>query len=341
MGDSDRVVCGNDPTDREQALTEENARLLEELERAYLQMESYLLASQEEADVAYRELERKNRQLERRLQELEETHTELREAERQLIHSERLAAMGQLAASIVHELRTPLTIIQGNIELFLMDMGQRDEEAERELLNLVLEQCGRLSGLVENTLSFSRRQEIRATSVEVNGVLEDLLNFLRNVKGKGVEVQTEFQLGLPRLRGDPNHLQQVFMNLILNALDAMEGRGSLQITTGLTKMGDVLQTQMDACPYVLALEVGEERMNDRVVYVEIRDEGRGISEKHLERIFEPFYTTKEKGKGTGLGLAICRSILEKYGGNILVASREGEGVRTNVLLPVGAAKIGR
>jgi len=339
MGGFDRTVCGSYQTEHEQALAEENERLLEELEGAYLHMERYLVASRDEADIAYRELERKNRQLEQRLLELEKAHAELREAERQLIHSERLAAMGQLAASIVHELRNPLTVIQGNIELFLMGMGEKDGAAQREVLDLVLEECGRLSGLLENILSFSRRQEIRASSVEVNGVLEDLLSFLRNVKGKGVEVQTGFELGLPRLRGDPNHLQQVFMNLILNAFDAMEDRGRLQITSGLAKMDEVLRGRVDLCPHVFALEVDEKSTGDRVVQVEICDEGPGISEAHLGRIFEPFYTTKEKGTGTGLGLAICRSIVEKYGGNILVASREGEGVRTSVLLPVGAAKI--
>jgi len=309
-----------------------DAGLLEELENAYLQMETYLVASREEADVAYRELERKNRQLEERLSELAQAHAELREAERQLVHSERLAAMGQLAASIVHELRNPLTIIQGRIQLLRMSDGS-DEESGRKTFDLVLDQCERLSGLVDNILSFSRRQEIRVRSVQVNDVLQDLLNFLRDVKGKGVEIHTEFALELPVLRGDPNQLQQVFMNLILNAFDAMEDRGRLRISTRLTEMSAVMPEQVDSRPYVFAFDTEKMALAGRVVQVEILDEGSGISQDHLARIFEPFYTTKEEGLGTGLGLAICRSIVEKCEGNILIASREGEGSRASVFLP--------
>ena len=335
MGDSERDNAADretGQTERERALAEKNVRLLEELESAYLQMEAYLMASQEEADVAYRELERKNRQLERRLLELEQTHAELREAERQLVHSERLAAMGQLAASIVHELRNPLTIIRGRIQLLLMSK-KRDEEIKRKTLGIVLEQSERLADLVSNILSFSRKQEIRVRPVQINTVLDDLLTFLLGVKGKRIEIHTDFVTDLPLLRGDPNQLQQVFMNLILNAFDAMKGEGTLNIATSLTDMASVVSSINASRSHVLAFDPDQMPMKEHLILVEISDEGPGIPESHLQRIFEAFYTTKEEGAGTGLGLAICRSIVEKYEGNILITSSMGAGSIASVLLP--------
>lgn len=234
----------------------------------------------------------------------------------------------------VHELRNPLTAIRGHIDLFIMHISETHEESEWKRLSMALEQCGRLSGLVDNILSFSRRQESRVSSVHINTVLDDLLSFLRGVKGKSVEIHTGFAADLPLLRGDPNQLQQVFMNLILNALDAMKRRGTLTIATSLSDISSVLSEKIDSRPYVLALDPDKMPPQERQILVEILDDGPGIPESCLRRIFEPFFTTKKEGAGTGLGLAICRSIVEKYGGNILITSSVGEGSTASVFLPV-------
>lgn len=267
-----------------------------------------------------------------RSKQLETALQDVGEAQEQLVHSERLAAMGQLAASIVHELRNPLHIIRGRVQLFL-SLGDENEELKRKTVNVALEQCDRLAGLVNNILSFSRKQESEARAVQINTVMENLLEFLQGVRGKRVEIHTEFAPDLPDLCADPNELEQVFMNLIINAFDALEDEGALRISTGLMAMSAVLSERVAGRPHVLAFRPEEMAVQGDLILVEISDEGPGISEDNLQRIFEPFFTTKGESSGTGLGLAICRGIVEKYGGNILMTSREGDGVSVCVLLP--------
>ena len=319
-------------------LSLENSRLLEELESVYQQLEVQLTTSREEARVTYDELERKNRLLERQLVELKQAYREVKEAETKVIRSSRLAAMGELAASIVHEINNPLTVIQGRVELMLL---QGDLEPHQlESLHAVLDQNRRLENLVHNVLSFSRSQSAQPQLIDINALLKEVLSLLGDLKKQAARIETALGESLPQVYTDPGPLQQVFMNLFLNAMDAKPKDGSLNVRTSLTKCSSVLQREKAlGRPHVLALKRDDEsEREDPMISVEISDQGIGIPEDTLQKIFEAFFTTKPKGKGTGLGLSISKTILEKCGGNILAASRAGEGTTFCVFLPVWKEK---
>lgn len=322
------------PNEREEDLSLENRRLLEELELAYRQLEFHLTSSKQEARVTYNELERKNRQLEQQLAELEQAYRELKEAENQVIRSARLAAMGELAASIVHEINNPLGAIYGIIELMLLQ-GDLDA-SQRKSLNIVLGETEGLARLARDVLSFSRRQIVQGQLVDINDLLEDVLSFLGEVK-KNVEIEVTFDQALPQVSADPGQLQQVFMNLLLNASDAMPEGGRVDVHTTSTDLPSILSRERTlGRPYALASGKEEESKgrDGPLVCVDISDQGDGISEDKLSKIFDAFFTTKGEKEGTGLGLSICRTIIGRCGGDILVASKVGEGSTFSVFLPV-------
>lgn len=322
-------------------LVAENEFLLNELQVAYRQMEALLVESKEEADVTYKELQEKNRRLEKQLNELQKAHQELKEAQSQLVHSQRLAAMGQLAASIVHEIKNPLTVIHSNIDFLLMAREHNDFELRR--LNPVLQASKRLKELVENILSFSRKQVAKISPTDINSVLEDLLSFLGKVKDKNIRTETAFDENIPKVYVDPNQIQQVFMNLIMNGFDAMPKGGLLSITTKAVERALIFNPTNRGLKYALPLDDWEELSKEvgHFICVEISDSGGGIPKEKLRNIFEPFFTTKEEGKGTGLGLTICRSIIENYEGNIAVSSKIGEGSTFSVFLPIRSEPLNR
>ena len=324
-----------EPTDRDivrrmEELSRENARLLDELEQVYLQMESYISSSTYETDIAYGELERKNRELEERLRDLEQTHQRLKETQNQLVHAERLSAMGQLAATLVHEIKNPLAIIFGRIELMLM--SKRYDERD---LRTMQRECMRLSELSDNILYFCRRQAAEYRLISVNGVLEDLIRFLEVVKKNEVTIETAFDRRIALVYADSGQLEQIFLNLIVNAFDAMDGSGRLNIITRMADFSSIIEAEQAARrPYVLSLEVDQRAEQETgQVCVEISDEGTGIPEKQLKDIFEAFFSTKAEGKGTGLGLSISRTIVEHHKGNLMVASEYGKGATFRVFLP--------
>jgi len=322
------------PNEREEDLSLENSRLLEELELVYQQLEFHLTTSKEEVRVTYNELERKNRQLEQQLAELRQAYRELKEAENQVIRSSRLAAMGELAASIVHEIKNPLTVIQGRIDLMLFQ-GEFDADQQKSL-NVVLGQTKRLAGLVDNVLSFSRKQIVQRQIIDINDLVRDVLSLLGELK-KGVEIEVAFDQALPQVCADPGQLQQIFMNFLMNAFDAMPQGGRVDVRTASMDLSSILSKERaSGRPYTLALGKQEERWggNGPLVCVEVSDQGVGIPEENLRKIFEAFFTTKGENEGTGLGLSICTTIVERCGGNIMAASRAGEGTTFSVLLPI-------
>ena len=326
------------PNPRNKNISLENSRLLKELESVYQQLEVQLTTSREEARVTYDELELKNRLLERQLVELKQAYREVKEAENKVIRSSRLAAMGELAASIVHEINNPLTVIQGRVELMLMqgDLAPHQQES----LHAVLDQNKRLGNLVHNVLSFSRSQPTQPQLIDINDLLKEVLSLLGDLKKQAATIETAMDESLPQVYTDPGPLQQVFMNLFLNAMDAKPKKGSLNVRTSLTKCSSILQREKAlGRPHVLALERHDESEREApMISVEISDQGTGIPEDTLHKIFRAFFTTKPKDKGTGLGLSISKTILERCGGNILAASRAGEGTTFCVFLPVGKEK---
>ena len=247
------------------------------------------------------------RDSQRQLEKLLSVLDELSRTQAQLVHSEKLASLGVLAGGVAHEINNPLMVILGRTELTLMDEGIVSEA--RENLDTIRQETERIADIVHSLLTFSRksRQE-KIEDISVNDVLERTLMLSEHQLTLGnVRVTKELDLDLPEIRTNPGQLQQVFMNLIINAHHAMPDGGELTIRTS-------------ALP------------EDRV-FIEIEDTGCGISPESLDRVFDPFFTTKEEGKGTGLGLSVSRNIVESQGGNIGVQSTVGVGTVFRVVLP--------
>jgi signal transduction histidine kinase/putative methionine-R-sulfoxide reductase with GAF domain len=243
-------------------------------------------------------------------QELEEGIEAQRLAEERLIRSARLAAIGEMAAAIAHELNNPLTTVTGFTELILESMSE--DSPEFEDLTLVLEEAQRSRSVVRRLLDFSRQGEIMKVEADVNEVISMALALIHHIaQTSGIEIRVEMWDDLPLISIDRNQIQQVFLNLIHNAIQAMPNGGEL-----------LLQTLLEN------LEDGE------WVAVIVKDTGVGISKEDLDKVFEPFFTTKPSGEGTGLGLSVSYSIVSGHGGHIDVESKKGKGSTFTVWLPV-------
>jgi two-component system NtrC family sensor kinase len=231
--------------------------------------------------------------------------------QQQLIQSEKLSAIGELISGIAHELNNPLTGVMGYSQLLQLreDLDERAKENLLKINNLAL----RCQKIVQNLLSFARKQKPERTLCDINEVLEktvDLRSYELQVNN--IEISRELDRNLPRTIADAHQLQQVFLNVITNAEQAMlEAHGKGRLT---------IRTRAD-------------NQNSRIV-VQVIDDGPGIPENYLTRIFDPFFTTKDVGKGTGLGLSLSYGIIKEHGGNIYARSRLGKGSTFVIELPI-------
>jgi two-component system NtrC family sensor kinase len=247
-------------------------------------------------------------QLEKSHKELQLSHQELEQAQTQLIRNEKLAALGQLSAGVAHEINNPLGTI--TIYSHLLLKALEPEDPRREDVALIVSEANRAKEIVQGLLSFARETKLRPGPTDVNEVLEDVLTLVVNQSlFHNIKIAKSFSPGIPTLIADGTQLKQVFLNIILNAAQAMEGKGKLSIATFVEK--------------------------DRVK-VKIGDTGPGIPPEIVGRLFSPFFTTKEKG--TGLGLAISYGIMERHGGTIDVQTKLGKGTTFIVSLPISAGE---
>jgi two-component system NtrC family sensor kinase len=228
----------------------------------------------------------------------------------QLTRSERLAAAGRLAAGIAHEINNPLTGVLTFSHMLLRDTPPGSQQ--REDLQAIIDATTRCRDVVRGMLNFSRQNEPQKDPCQINTVMTESLRLTRNqALVHGIKVVEEFAPDLPEAVLDPHQIQEVAVNAILNAIDAMGEGGTLTIRTGggSDNLG----------PYV---------------WFSIGDTGCGISIENLEHVFDPFFTTKPAGKGTGLGLAISYGIVTEHDGDINIESKEGEGTTVRVRLPL-------
>jgi signal transduction histidine kinase/HAMP domain-containing protein len=259
------------------------------------------------------------RSLERTNLELENALRTLKETQAQLIQVEKMAAVGQLAAGVAHELNNPLGGILGYSQFALEKMsqkpvsqfGEQDTADFLQYLKDIEQQTKRCRSIIQNLLKFSRasrKEEFEPT--DVNQVVKETLAFIRHqVEKSKVKLVVRLDGSLPMVKGHASQLQQVFTNLILNGVQAMPGGGTLTVSTG---MG------------------GEAEM----IEVAFTDTGVGIPKHSLDKIFEPFFSTKKVGEGTGLGLSVSYGLIKNHGGEIKVESKDNEGTTFSVLLPV-------
>ncbi|HEX4562440.1 MAG TPA: ATP-binding protein [Gemmatimonadales bacterium] len=236
--------------------------------------------------------------------------TEWREAQHRLAQTEKLAAIGQLAAGVMHEINNPLATILACAEaLKLRDDGSTRGDEYLEIIDKEVQRCRRI---IDRLLDFSRPRTGEKRVVDINDVIEQTLFLLKHhERFKRMAVTREFTAGLPNIPADPERLIQSFMALLLNAMDAMNSRGTLTVRSGMNP------------------ERGDELL------VEFIDRGVGIKKEELSKIFEPFFTTKPQGRGTGLGLSICYGIIADHRGRIEVESQIGIGSTFKVFLPIG------
>ncbi len=236
----------------------------------------------------------------------------------QMKERDRLAALGEMAAGLAHEIRNPLAAIQGAIQLLLPQGGARGQDREgAEFLGIIADEVRRLNGVVTQFLDYSRPVRAALAPGDVNEILRKTMALLQADIPERVQLTVELAEDLPRVSCDPEQLRQVFLNLALNAVQAMPQGGELRIGTRLARDE-------------VALWRDTPRRGD-LVEVRFRDTGPGIPEEAREHIFVPFFTTKEKGNG--LGLAICQRIVKSHGGTIGVRSAPGEGAEFVIALP--------
>jgi two-component system, NtrC family, sensor kinase len=265
------------------------------------------------------EIMRQNRMLESRVKEatseLRSRNLELFQAQDELRRANRLATAGQVAAMLAHDLGSPLSSISGHLQLMLEDPNRSPSEQAR--LQLILNQVERLSDTIRNFLKNVTGLEPQFQNCNVNALIEHLIQLtLPVLTERRIEPVLEMDSHLPVLKADPNQLQQLFLNLFTNAIDAMKEGGQLKITTR---------------------HIPEDADHASAEIV-IEDSGMGINQEHVKNLFRPFFSTKEFGKGSGLGLAICQEIVKVHGGQIEVESQEGVGTRFTIRLPVVPAK---
>jgi two-component system NtrC family sensor kinase len=242
---------------------------------------------------------------------LQERDERLKEyARKKMMESERLALIGQLAAGVAHELNNPLQGIVAYSHLLLERIPCEDPSTKS--VQKIVTQANRCRDIIRGLLDFSRQRKPDKTLCNVNTVVEECVSLLENQPiFHNIQIEKLFAEDLPMTVIDPGQIERVFMNILVNAAEAMDGSGLLTLITSFDPV-------------------------HKCIELEFTDTGHGISEQDLENIFDPFFTTKEVGKGTGLGLAISYGIVKEHKGSILVESEVGQGTTFVVRLPVAA-----
>lgn len=269
------------------------------LTKAFAEMADALKKSDEDLQKLNRQLEEK---VAERTEQLEEKSLQLIKTQEQLLRSEKLAAIGSLAAGVAHEINNPAAIIRGNVEILQMSLPE--DAAEREETREIMKQVERVSLITQNLLSFAGRQDLSPEQVKINLLLDDILSQISHQQPLDqVELIRDFA-ELPAIPGDQERLRQVFTNIILNALQAMDGSGTLRLST---------------------------TAETTLVTVTISDNGPGIPQAVQGKIFNPFFTTKRQG--TGLGLSISYGIIQSHAGALELLADRSPGATFKVSLP--------
>ncbi len=238
---------------------------------------------------------------------VEQDITEKRNLEAHLIQAEKLAAVGQLAASVAHEINNPLTAIVANAQLLRRDINPEEKDLMESAR--LIEMAGmRASQVVRNLLGIARKEKYEFEPIDLNETLRNALSLVQHeLVGRPIRVNFNVQEGIPPVVASQDQLQGVWINLLLNAIDAIDKPG-----------GEIsISSYYDGHEFL----------------VTVMDNGKGISPDHVARVFEPFFTTKSPGRGTGLGLSVCQRVIKHHGGTIEVESQEGKWTRFTVRLP--------
>jgi PAS domain S-box-containing protein len=263
------------------------------------------------AEAAMAEAERRKRK------ELQQAYNELKQLQEQLIQSEKMASLGQIAAGVAHEINNPISGIMVYLHSLAKDL-ENDQFDRKQALTFLTDskhELTRCSKIIKSLLDFSRQSHPMLAPVDLGSILDETFSILgHKAKLQDIEVVQHIDSGLPQIEADSDQLKQVFLNLILNAIQAMPHGGRLAIRAtqvndkeGLTK-------------------------NTKIVRIDVEDIGCGIARENIDKLFTPFFTTKEKGEGLGLGLAVAYGIIKRHGGDIRVKSSKGKGTTFSIFL---------
>ena len=257
---------------------------------------------QESADQLEDKVVERTAELQKKNDDLRRTIQLLRETRQQLVIAEKLAALGELTAGVAHEINNPTAVILGSLDVLLTELGDAAEPVQTEI-DIAIEQVYRIKDIINNLLQYARPDEYAGyiSRVDINDLIEDSLKLLRHLqKDNDFIINLDLQ-ATETVEINAQECQQVIVNLIVNAIHALPEKGGGEIR---------VQTR---------------NWDSKGVMISVKDNGRGIPEEKLTQIFNPFFSTKQAGKGTGLGLSVSYSLIRRYGGNITVESKVGEG----------------
>lgn len=267
------------------------------------------------AEAAMAEAERRKRK------ELQQAYDELKQLQDQLIQSEKMASLGQIAAGVAHEINNPISGIMVYLHSLAMDI-ENDQFDRKQALTFLTDskhELTRCSKIIKRLLDFSRQSQPMLAPLDLGNILDETFGILDyRAKLQNIEVVRYIDPELPPIEADSDQLKQVFLNLILNAIQAMPHGGRLTIHAAQVN------------------DKEEITKNPKLVRIDIEDTGCGIAEENIGKLFTPFFTTKEKGEGLGLGLAVAYGIIKRHGGDVRVKSSKGKGTTFSIFL--GAKK---
>jgi PAS domain S-box-containing protein len=287
---------------------------------------SALRRAEEEAERGRQELVEREASLRQALTSLRKSHEELKSTQLQLIQSGKLESVGRLAAGVAHEVKNPLAMIMAGTEYLLALPASAGGPAVEPVLRDIRSAVERGSAVIGGLLNYAAAAELKPSEADLNVVIEQSLLLVQHALKSGrVRVEKELASGLPPLTIDVHKIEQVFINLLINAIDAMPDGGTLTIRTRRKQLsaGD---------PSVGHRRTDPLRVGESVVLASFEDTGPGIPAENLTHIFEPFFTTKPTGRGTGLGLAVSRTIVGLHGGTIWMSNRPEGGAAATVVL---------
>ena len=243
---------------------------------------------------------------------LRRTEEELGETQKNLVQSEKLAALGRFSSGIAHELKNPLGIVLGGVEFLEVKIKVGDKET-RTVVSKIKDAALRAAEIVDEILKFAKPSELKLDNMDPNELVREVLSlFQYGITSRNIEIETQYSQEPMDIRVDKNRIQQVLFNLLANAVEALDGEGSVRVS--VSRHARTKAYPLGSC------------------VIEVADTGIGISSENLHHLFEPFFTTKRDQKGTGLGLSVAKSIVERHNGDLKIESKMGYGTRAKVLL---------
>ena len=280
--------------------------------------------AEEQLRRAYAELASKEAELLKTMRALKASHEELIQAQLQLIQAEKMESVGRLAAGVAHEVKNPLAILLMGLD-YLAEPGIRDTASDQDVMRAMRDAVHRADAIIRGLVDFSANRQLDATPQDLNAMIRrSLLLVKHELTGNHVSLLTELEGDLPEVLLDATKVQQVFVNLFINAVQAMPGGGTLTVRTYTRRL---TEAAWDAG----SRQAERFRVGDYVVVAEVDDTGTGIPADKLHKVFDPFFTTKPTGRGTGLGLTVTRKIVELHHGAISIANRDEGGARVNLM----------